>query len=161
VLDFISTRLDITSSPALNQALDDPRRLDGPDHAEPSLQTAPATPEVTICRTLVVDDNADLATTTAMLLSLQGHNAVAAFSGRDAIAKARELSPDLVILDLGLPDIRGQDVARILREEVGLHDATIVAVTAQHPRTDRSLAHIDQVHYKPCNVLELLNILPH
>ncbi|MFO0960162.1 MAG: response regulator [Isosphaeraceae bacterium] len=113
-------------------------------------------------RVLVVDDNVDLATATALVLQLCGHVAVMAFTGRDAVEKARSFLPDLVILDLGLPDQSGYDVARALREDVGLRRAVIVMISAHeieqdHPADGPCL--VDRRLIKPVNILKLLRSL--
>jgi len=74
----------------------------------------PAPTEDDIMRILVVDDYPDTAELICQLASLLGHITRPAFTGRDAIKYAHEFQPDLVILDIGLPDIRGDEVARLL-----------------------------------------------
>jgi signal transduction histidine kinase len=80
-------------------------------------------------RILVVDDNRDAADSLAMLLGLEGHEVRVAYAGRDGIESAREFAPDTVILDLGLPDLSGYEVARALRQEVTLASTTLIALT--------------------------------
>jgi CheY-like chemotaxis protein len=66
-------------------------------------------------RVLVVDDNRDAADSMALLLRLGGHDVVIAESGHAALETEREQRPDLVLLDIGLPDVDGYEVARRLR----------------------------------------------
>ncbi|PRC49154.1 DNA-binding response regulator, partial [Mycobacterium sp. ITM-2017-0098] len=66
-------------------------------------------------RALVVDDEAPLAEVVASYLEREHFEAIVATNGVDAIAVARELDPDVVILDLGLPGIDGLEVCRQLR----------------------------------------------
>ncbi|MEJ7930720.1 ATP-binding protein [Ramlibacter sp. AN1015] len=76
---------------------------------------------------LVVDDNVDAAQTLAWMLELDGHNVRVAHTGEQAVAVVASEAPDLVFLDLGLPDISGLEVARRLREAGSA--ARLVALT--------------------------------
>ncbi len=67
------------------------------------------------CKVLVVDDERDNANSIVMLLQLWGHEAEAAYSGEDAIAKALTVDPDVVIVDIVMPEMNGFDVVRELR----------------------------------------------
>ena len=80
-------------------------------------------------RILVVDDLADAAQSLTELLGLWGHEVMMAFNGAQAVEIARRFQPDLVLLDIGLPGEDGYEVARRLRQEVGLKDALLIAVT--------------------------------
>lgn len=88
-------------------------------------------------RVLVVDDYPDSAEISAMLLELFGHECRTATSGRDALAQAATFDPDIVILDIGLPDISGYDVARALRAQVRARPLYIAAVTGWGQPEDR------------------------
>jgi CheY-like chemotaxis protein len=66
-------------------------------------------------RVLVVDDHPDAAQALAMLVRLLGHECMTALTGGDAIAQARAGNFDLAIIDIGLPDVSGHEVARELR----------------------------------------------
>jgi PleD family two-component response regulator len=78
---------------------------------------------------LVVDDNVDSATMLEMLLSLNGHEVRSAFDGASAITTASEFVPDVVLLDLTLPDQDGFEVAVALRGIPELARTVLVAVT--------------------------------
>jgi PAS domain S-box-containing protein len=67
-------------------------------------------------RVLVVDDNRDSADTMAGLLQAMGHDAMAVYGGDAAMLAARQFRPELVLLDLNMPDSHGFDVVRALRE---------------------------------------------
>lgn len=86
-------------------------------------------------RILVVDDNVAAAQTMAMLLSMNGYDVSVAEDGRTALGKNRELQPDVVLLDVGLPDMSGHEVARQMREGAAVKVPVIVAVTGWD-RTD-------------------------
>ncbi len=64
---------------------------------------------------LVVDDERDTADTAVMLLRLWGHEAEAAYSAEDAMSKAFVLDPDVVLVDLVMPETNGLDLAKELR----------------------------------------------
>lgn len=66
-------------------------------------------------RALVVDDHPDAADTIAILLRLLGHESVAVTTGGAALEAARTSSFDIAIVDIGLPDVSGHEVARVLR----------------------------------------------
>jgi PAS domain S-box-containing protein len=92
-------------------------------------------------RILVVDDNADAAASLAMLLELDGHVTRIAHSGGAALVAASEFEPQLVFLDIGLPDISGYEVARRLRELPGLRVCPrLVALTGWGSEEDRRQA---------------------
>ena len=80
-------------------------------------------------RILVVDDNRDGADSLADLLTLAGHEAHVAHDGAQALARAEALEPDVVLLDLGLPDIDGHEVCRRLRAMPWAGDRRIIALT--------------------------------
>jgi CheY-like chemotaxis protein/two-component sensor histidine kinase len=78
---------------------------------------------------LVVDDIRDSADSLALLLSTVGHRAEVAYDGRSALAAAQTLRPDIVLLDIGLPDMDGYQVAQALRSNPDTSRAKIIAVT--------------------------------
>ncbi len=80
-------------------------------------------------RILIVDDNVDAAETLAMLLRMGGHDATIALTGRTAVELAAAVQPQTVFLDLGLPDIGGLQVCRMLRRSPRGAAMTIVALT--------------------------------
>jgi signal transduction histidine kinase/CheY-like chemotaxis protein len=84
---------------------------------------------INACRVLVVDDQADAAEGLAMLLRIQGHEVQTAGDGPSALRVATSFHPEVVVLDINLPQMDGHEVARRLRQEVGLRDTILVAVT--------------------------------
>jgi PAS domain S-box-containing protein len=97
---------------------------------------------LTLARTfLVVDDNQDGADTLALLLQADGHRAEVAYDGRSALAAAQTLRPDIVLLDIGLPDIDGHQVAQALRNNPDTAQAKIVAVTGYGHEECRQKSH--------------------
>lgn len=91
---------------------------------------APAVPDFRGgLRVLVVDDNSDAAMALGMLLDASSCVVETAFSGRTALEKARVFLPDVVLCDIGLPDLTGFDVAEALRADERTRAALLVAVT--------------------------------
>jgi signal transduction histidine kinase len=87
-------------------------------------------------RVLVVDDNADAADTLALLLDTHGARARAVYGGPAALAALPGFAPSVVLLDLGMPEMDGFDVARAIRAEGHAH-VRIVALTGWGQRADR------------------------
>jgi two-component system, OmpR family, alkaline phosphatase synthesis response regulator PhoP len=83
-------------------------------------------------RILVVDDELDTAQTIAFLLADSGHEVRYAISGAAALAIAKSEKPEVVVLDLGLPDIDGLDLARLLKHDgAASPSARIIAITGR------------------------------
>jgi len=86
---------------------------------------------------LVVDDNRDAADTCAMLLEASGHHVQTAYTGRQALELARTFRPHALLLDIGLPDIDGYELARQVRAAPWGRTAVLVAVTGWGQEQDR------------------------
>lgn len=113
-------------------------------------------------RVLVVEDQYDCAETTAQLLSLWGHAPEVASDGRTALTAAGRSGPDVVLLDLHLPDISGLEVARQLRMLPLSKPPFVVAVTASADDSDHRAsreAGIDLHLVKPCDPNQLQRLL--
>jgi signal transduction histidine kinase/ActR/RegA family two-component response regulator len=80
-------------------------------------------------RILIVDDIADVADVLKMLLDLEGFETLVAYSGQSALESAREFRPDVVICDIGLPEMDGHEIARRLRGDPKVASATLIALT--------------------------------
>lgn len=90
-------------------------------------------------RILVVDDNADAAETLALLLRARGHEVRVAYDGTSALELCREFDPQAALLDIGLPQIDGYELARRLRNE---HERRLllIALTGYGRDDDRRLS---------------------
>jgi PAS domain S-box-containing protein len=86
---------------------------------------------------LVVEDDPDAGDTLAAVLSMRGHQVRVARDGRTGIALARELRPDVVLCDIGLPDVDGHEVARTLRADPALAAVRLVALSGYAFPEDR------------------------
>jgi PAS domain S-box-containing protein len=91
-------------------------------------------------RILIVEDNADAAQSLAEVLQLRGHEVRIARDGRSGIEAAGELRPDVVLCDIGLPDIDGYAVARALRANPDLEHTRLVAVSGYAQPEDQERA---------------------
>lgn len=87
---------------------------------------------------MVVDDDIDTAQSLFLLLLDMGHEAAYATDGTAALQMASKLQPEFVLLDIGLPDLDGGEVASRLRRTPGCENAVIIALTGlgdeQRPR---------------------------
>jgi CheY-like chemotaxis protein len=95
---------------------------------------------MTKLRVLIVDDYPDAAETACTLLSMLGHECRFATSGKDALIEAARFEPDVAILDIGLPDVSGFDVARELRRQFVGKPLYLAAVTGWGQPEDRARA---------------------
>ncbi len=112
-----------------------------------------------MARILVIEDESDIRTVLEYNLKLAGHEVLQAALGRDGLQLAREHRPDLVLLDLMLPDVAGTEVCRILRDEEGTRKTPIVMVTAKGEEIDRVVGFelgADDYVSKPFSMRELL-----
>ena len=96
-------------------------------------RTAPLHSERT-AHVLLADDNSDLAQAMAMALQLLGHEVRIASDGAEAIRIADEFRPEVALLDLGMPELRGDQVARILRSRAWAQHIVLIALTGWNPR---------------------------
>jgi CheY-like chemotaxis protein len=103
----------------------------------PDTRTAP---EERSLRILIVDDNVDAADSIAMLLTMEGHQTRTVNTARAALLAAPEFKPEVVLLDIGLPEMDGYEVARHLRAQNGSHLMRLVAVTGYGQPADRRRA---------------------
>jgi CheY-like chemotaxis protein len=114
-------------------------------------------------RILVVEDYADCAASTAMLLNMWGHEAETCRDGAAALKLAREHPPDVILLDIGLPAaLDGWAVAKRLRDQAGGKRLLLVAVTGFGKDDDRR--HSDEAGFdahltKPADPEQLRHLL--
>ncbi len=103
-------------------------------------------------RILIADDNRDAADSMGMLLELGGHEVIVAHSGHQALELGRQRRPDVVILDIGMPDLNGYEVARTARSEDWGKSAYLIALTGwgqAHDKERASKAGFDRHLTKP------------
>jgi two-component system phosphate regulon response regulator PhoB len=112
-----------------------------------------------MARILVVEDEPDLQHVLDYNLKQAGHSVVLTKSGRDGLKLAREQKPDLVLLDLMLPDLAGTEVCRQLKEDASTKGTAVVMLTARGEEIDRVVGFelgADDYVVKPFSVRELL-----
>jgi CheY-like chemotaxis protein len=113
-------------------------------------------------RIMIVDDNRDAAEALAALLEILGHDATIVNDGREALAAATERTPDLVLLDLGLPGMDGAEVARRMRQMPKLGATRLIACTGYGSGNDTASiydAGFEQRLVKPVTVADLQRVL--
>jgi signal transduction histidine kinase/ActR/RegA family two-component response regulator len=112
--------------------------------SDPQVQPLPRpAPQVTPFRrqkVLVVDDNRDAADSCGALLELSGHEVQTAYSAHDGYLLAEAFRPDVLLLDIGLPDVDGYALARRIRAMYWGRDLTLVALTGWGQAADKSRA---------------------
>jgi CheY-like chemotaxis protein len=104
----------------------------------PELDAPP--PAHVVHRILVADDNKDAADSLAMLLELAGHEVRVAHNGRAALALAQAFRPNTALLDIGMPDMNGYEVAKELRREPWGAQIRLIALTGWGQDSDRQTA---------------------
>lgn len=92
-------------------------------------------------RVLVVDDNRDGANSMATVLRLLGNDVKTANDGIEAIEIAESYSPDIILMDIGLPRLNGLDATRRIREQPWGETVKIVALTGWGQENDRQRSH--------------------
>jgi two-component system cell cycle response regulator len=108
---------------------------------------------------LVVDDEAAIREYEATLLGELGHVVMAAADGTEALRLAREKQPDLVLLDIMMPELSGIEVCRQLRADPRTRDIRVIvvsAVDAKRALEESIIAGADDFLAKPINALELM-----
>ncbi len=98
------------------------------DNTDATEQISPTTVKNTR-RILIVDDNEDSAEVTSILLSLEGHEVAIAHCGTEALEKVPSVRPDVLLLDIGMPNMDGYELARRMREMPETRHAVFIAVT--------------------------------
>jgi PleD family two-component response regulator len=107
---------------------------------------------------LIVEDDRDTSEMLRVYFEAQGYRVVTAAGGREAIEKCRQLTPDLILLDVRLPDIDGFEVGQRLQDDIRTSRLPVIFVTERRERDDRiaglKLGAIDYIT-KPFDVQEL------
>jgi len=113
-------------------------------------------------RILLIEDNHDTADTLRMLLEIVGYDVQVSYSGTAGVRVACEWVPDIVVSDIGLPDLTGYEVASQLRQNQVTANIPLIAVTAYDSEEDRrqAFAHGFDYHLtKPAETEALLGLL--
>ena len=99
--------------------------------------SAPVEQATATRRILIVDDNVDAAETLAMMLEILGQQTRQAHDGHQAIEAAREYKPDVVFMDIGLPGLSGHEAAARMRQDLGMKDTYLIALSGYGTEEDR------------------------
>jgi DNA-binding response OmpR family regulator len=113
-------------------------------------------------RVLCIDDNRDLADSIGLLLQLVGFEARVCYDGQQAIRLAQEFDPHICLIDLQMPGMSGDDVARALDSQFGEKKPYLIAVTAMGGDLHRILtrkAGFQKHLVKPVPPFELISLL--
>ena len=132
-----------------------------PSHAAVASEERPASVPAGR-RVLVVDDNADSATSLAMMLGATGYEVRTAYDGTTGFAATEEFRPDVALLDIGMPGMNGYDLARRIREQSWGKEMVLIAVTGWGQAEDRErtiAAGFDEHLVKPVDPTVLLTRL--
>lgn len=109
----------------------------------PKVDSKPSTDaidEFEVTKILVIDDNVDAANTLVDLLSLYGHEVQTAYTGKTGLETAKSFRPQIIFLDIGLPDMVGYEVAHLLRKDDQNKDCYLIALTGYGTDNDKQLA---------------------
>jgi len=113
-------------------------------------------------KVLVADDNRDAALSLGVLLEMSGHEVLIAHDGEEALKIARQATPDAMILDIGMPRLAGDQVARAVRSEPWGQRVFLVAVTGWGEPEDKERAGAAGFNHhltKPVDLDELEKLL--
>jgi len=113
-------------------------------------------------RVLVVEDNLDSVHSMAMLVKMMGHEAQFAINGFAALEIARKFRPEVILLDIGLPDFNGCQIARQLKWESELKNTRIIAISALPEREYKKAAldaGCEEFYSKPIDPAKLEELL--
>jgi two-component system CheB/CheR fusion protein len=113
-------------------------------------------------RILIVDDNVDAAQTTQMLLELKGHKVEAATDGPSGLKAALAFKPEVILLDIGLPEMDGYEVARHLRALPETKNVMLIALSGYGQAEDlrkSKEAGFDHHLVKPADMTQLLDLI--
>jgi two-component system OmpR family response regulator len=120
------------------------------------------TDDSTSLRVLCVDDHPDTAESLAALLALYGHNVAVAHDGEAALSVATEFGPNACVLDITMPGIDGNELARRFRDQPGGDEMFLIALTARgdYPALEQMADAGFDLHFaKPVEVVELFDAL--
>lgn len=109
-------------------------------------------------RILIVDDNIDISESSEIILSFAGHSVRTASNGRQALAVTLEFEPDIVLLDIGLPDMSGYEVAREIRLLPQFKSTRLIAISGHDTPEARAKSQQAGFNYhvgKPVNLATL------
>ena len=108
---------------------------------------------------LVVDDHDDARELLAVIVESSGYRVATACNGREAVAEAQRQKPDVIIMDLFMPEMDGYEAARVLKGSANLASVPILAYTARSSPSEMDSGLFAACCIKPCIPTELLDAL--
>ncbi len=112
---------------------------------------------------IIVDDEQDIVESLKFVLESYNYTCYCAYNGEDGLNLAREISPDLIILDVMMPRINGYKISRLLKFDKKYKDIPILMITARSQEEDKLIGEetgVDEYITKPFdldNVIDLVN----
>jgi len=114
-------------------------------------------------RIIVADDEADAVTALKLLLNDEGHDVIGLSKGAEVMRTVEEFKPDVVVLDIAMPDLSGYEIAKEIRKRYGQITPLLIAITGRYKQaSDKMLGQIvgfDHYLVKPYQPDELLALL--
>ena len=113
---------------------------------------------------LIADDNRAWVDSLASVLRNEGYTVFAAYGGREAVALAAEVRPDVVLLDIEMPEMSGYETARRVRAQSANHPVQIIAISVWGRESDRAAGRLAGFNHhltKPLLFDQLAKVLPH
>lgn len=112
---------------------------------------------------LVVDDEKDVLSVLAKGLTAEGYSVITASGGSEALALAKSKQPDLIILDVLLPDMEGPEVNKRLKEDAETKDIPVIFLTGMFPKQEGADGYHTAGEYvwfeKPYDILKLITVI--
>lgn len=139
-----------------------PRQLENSNEIDQQSVDRDMPQEASFLRVLVVDDNVDAASMLGMLLEASGHQVMIEYSSRKALERAKQEAPQVCILDIGLPEMNGIELAKMLRAQPETAHSLLIAVTGYGQEQDRKQTRaVGFGHHlvKPLDIKQLTAIL--
>jgi len=108
-------------------------------------------------KVMVVDDEPDILFTVGKMLEMSGYSVIKAVDGKDCLNKMKESTPDLVLLDIMMPEISGWDLAAKIKENPSWSDIPIIFLTAKGDTMSIGMGGMVASDYiiKPFNIRDL------
>lgn len=109
---------------------------------------------------LIVDDEKDIVETIKFVLEAQGYNTLCAYDGETGLKEAKDKMPDLIVLDVMMPNINGFKISRLLKFDAKYKDIPIIMLTARSQKEDKLIGEetgADIYMTKPFDIEELVN----
>ena len=111
---------------------------------------------------LIVDDEADIIEILQFVLEAEGFECITAFDGEEGLKLAREIHPDLIILDVMMPKINGYKISRLLKYDNKYKDIPILMITARSQDEDKVIGEetgADEYITKPFDIMNVVDLI--